>query len=538
MSSEYGKYCQNSIDWLLTRHVTGEKGDKIAIINEHGAITYSDLLTAVVNLPSYLPQFNNIPKGSVIGCFFEDSISSAACILSLIYHGMVPCILNPHIANNQYQFYLDGIDARYVLTEPDFQNVISVYTDQEKYTCMVLKDKIDHIIKNSVKSPASCSATVSTESPAFCLYTSGTTGYPGAVLHRHMDIKILNENYGQSILGIKSSDCLFTTSKMFFAYGLNNLLFALYNGATAILSPKNNSPETIWSVIHNYNPSIIFSVPSMYRKLLAHSQNSAVSSVKKFISAGETLPKNIFHEWEKKFGKKIIDGIGSTETLSTFISNNTGSEIPGCTGKPVEGFQCAIKDRNNVDVGINQTGILWVKGETCSDKYLNNDRASHERFKDGWFITNDLFYADSENNYFYQGRVDDLIYKNGIWIFPSRIEERIEHHNDVYESILSGHLTDQGIILIAFLVVNNKPEKKDTFISDLNFINENHPHYQKEEKIDVYCIVDSIPKTPTGKIRRNEFKKSPSFENATQCIEKFGFINSTAIDTRKNIICA
>lgn len=539
MSSVNGMSCHNIIESLLIRHVSRESGDKTAIIDEQGMITYSDLLVAVINLPLYLPNLSDIPKNSVVGCFFEDSISSAVCFLSLIYHGMIPCNLNPHVANNQFQFYLEGIGAKYMITEPDFQDVISAHIDPEKYVCMVLKHEIDHIALNSEKPETLFSPTVFSEKPAFCLYTSGTTGYPSAVMHRHIDIEILNENYGRSILDIKTNDRLFTTSKMFFAYGLNNLLFAMYNGATAILSPKNNSPEIIWNMIHNHNPSIIFSVPSVYRKLLAHSQNSVVSSVNKFISAGETLPKNIFHGWENKFGKKIIDGIGSTETLSTFISNNAGTEMPGCTGKPVKGFECRIKDENNMDAGINQTGILWVKGGTCSDKYLNNDRANHKRFRNGWFITNDLFYADSENNYFYQGRVDDLIYKNGVWVFPSRIEERISCHNEVNESIISGHLTTQGMVmLIIFLVIKNKSGQKDTLISELHFLNESNRHYQNEEKIDAFCIVDSIPKTSTGKIRRNEFKESTPFKNAIQCIEKFGFKNSIPIDTRKNIIYA
>lgn len=508
----------NIIDLLLTRHVANGNGDRIAIIDEYREISFKDLLVAISNLPLSLPLINDIPKHSVVACLFDDSIKSAICFLSMIYNGLVPCYLNPNLSDSACEFYLKSVTAKLILIEDTYYAKFSNHIKNSGINCVVIADQmINQLLDSKSEFVITDSFKSALEDPIFCVYTSGTTGHPSAVLHRHKDVQILNENYAASILDIKSSDRLFTTSKMFFAYGLNNLLMAIYHRATTILAPKINEPKIIWDMMKRHKPSIFFSVPSMYNKLLNNKAEFDMPWLRACVSAGENLPEKTFLNWEKAFNMRIIDGIGSTETLSTFISNTLLKALPKSTGTVVKGFQCIIRDQEMNELGINQIGTLWVKGDTYPLEYMNNEQATKERFVDGWFNTNDLFCKDENNNFYYQGRLNDLIYRNGVWVFPARIEKRIGAHNSVIESAVLGYREElQKAILIAFIVVSADVEEIDNLCSELALLNEQDAYYQHEECLDCICVIDEIPKTFSGKTKKYELKKSKLFETIIQ----------------------
>lgn len=123
-----------------------------------------------------------------------------------------------------------------------------------------------------------------------------------------------------------------------------------------------------------------------------------------------------------------------------------------------------IKDHEGNELGNNKVGTLWVHGETYPTCYLNNEKATEERFVDGWFNTHDLFYKNEDGFFYHQGRLNDLIYKNGVWIFPARIEGRINAHNNVRESIVIDYRAEANETnLVAFLVINGNIETNDLY---------------------------------------------------------------------------
>ncbi len=253
-------------------------------------------------------------------------------------------------------------------------------------------------------------------------------------------------------------------------------------------------------------PSVFFSVPSIYNKLINYNKLYENQFIPRLcVSAGETLPTKILNEWDKRFNTSIIDGIGSTETLSTFISNTPDDVKPNCTGRLVSGFQAVVKDDNGNKKKNGEIGNLWIKGGTYHIAYLNNEKATNERFSDGWFITNDLFYQDDGGYFYYQGRLSDLIYRKGIWLFPERIEARINQHDDIIESAVIG-LRDAELntSLLVFIVSNNYSSSLEEEICALN---KKSTYYKEEEMIDLICLLDTLPKTFTGKIKRHELKK-------------------------------
>src|SRR5205823_14675148 len=118
-------------------------------------------------------------------------------------------------------------------------------------------------------------AETSSADPAFMLYTSGSGGTPKAPVHRHGNMLVATRNYAQGVLGLRANDVTFSTSKLFFAYGLGNgMYFPLAFGASTVLNPKRTSTVHAIELVSNYRPTIFFSVPTFYAALLREAETT------------------------------------------------------------------------------------------------------------------------------------------------------------------------------------------------------------------------------------------------------------------------
>ena len=132
-------------------------------------------------------------------------------------------------------------------------------------------------------------------------------------------------------------------------------------------------------IIETYKATISFTAPTAYRAMLAAMDDGAdLSSLRIAVSAGETLPAPVFDDWTAKTGKPILDGIGATEMLHIFITNRLGDAAPGCTGRPVTGYEARIVDDDMNEVPRGTVGRLAVRGPTGC-RYLADDAAARLR---------------------------------------------------------------------------------------------------------------------------------------------------------------
>ena len=142
--------------------------------------------------------------------------------------------------------------------------------------------------------------------------------------------------------GITKNDRVFSSSRLFFAYGFGNgFSFPLGLGATSILCRERPKPEVIARIFVEQRPTIFFGVPAVFRALLEYRRQGHsldTSSLRVCASAGEALPARIFDEWRNELGLQILDTLGSTELLH--VSLQIGSSIaPGSSGVPVPGYE-------------------------------------------------------------------------------------------------------------------------------------------------------------------------------------------------------
>jgi len=351
------------------------------------------------------------------------------------------------------------------------------------------------------------------DSPAFWLYTSGTTGTPKGAMHRHGSVRVVCETYGAQVLGITPDDRCLSAAKGFFAYGLgNSVLFPLYAGATAILEPAPSRPDVIAERARVFAATLFFAGPTFFSNMLrAGLPPDALgraggaggeAGVRLAASAGEALPAALYQRWTSHFGVDILDGIGMTEMLHIFLSNRPGSVRPGTTGVAVPGYELRVLADDGQQVPPGTPGTLFVRGESAATGYWSRYDASRQVFQGEWLRTGDTYVVDADGYYTCLGRTGDMLKASGIWVSPGEVESRLLAHADVTQAVVVAANDTDGLEKpVAFVQLNSGAvADEETLIA---FCKLGLPSFKRPRRI---VIVTEYPTTATGKIRRVELR--------------------------------
>jgi benzoate-CoA ligase family protein len=353
--------------------------------------------------------------------------------------------------------------------------------------------------------PAQAVYQTSADSPAFWLYTSGTTGTAKAAIHRHASVRVVCETYGREVLGIRPEDTCLSAAKAFFAYGLgNSVLFPLSVGAAAILEPAPASPRVIAERARQFGATLFFAGPTFFANMLrAGLPADAVASVRLAASAGEALPAALYERWVSHFGVDILDGIGMTEMLHIFLSNREGSVRAGTTGTAVPGYELKILDDGGAEVPPGTPGTLFVRGDSAATGYWSRYDASRQVFRGEWLRTGDTYVAGEDGYYTCLGRTGDMLKASGIWVSPAEVESRLLAHPSVSQAVVVASPDADGLEKpVAYVILG--PGLAATETELIEFCRDGLPSFKRPRKV---VFVDSYPTTATGKIRRVELRE-------------------------------
>jgi benzoate-CoA ligase family protein len=358
--------------------------------------------------------------------------------------------------------------------------------------------------------PAVYSSTA--DSPAFWLYTSGTTGSPKAAMHRHGAIQVVCETYGSQVLGITRDDRCLSAAKAFFAYGLgNSVLFPLAVGAATVLEPGASRPDLVADRATKYGATLFFGGPTFFANMLrAELPPDALGSVRLAASAGEALPEALYRRWTGHFGVDIIDGIGMTEMLHIFLSNRVGDVRPGTTGVAVPGYDLRIVDDAGHEVVQGTPGTLMVRGESAATGYWSRYDASRLVYQGEWLRTGDTYVQDADGYYACLGRTNDMLKASGMWVSPAEVEARLLAHDAVAQAVVVAALDTDGLEKpVAYVVITGGHDVTEHEL--IEFCREGLPSYKRPRRV---VFVDAYPTTATGKIRRVELRDQAGLDLA------------------------
>lgn len=342
------------------------------------------------------------------------------------------------------------------------------------------------------------------------LYTGGSTGFPKAVVHRHVDFLFNARAYGLPILGLRKGDVTLSASKLFFGYALgSNLLFPFLAGATVALFPEKATPERILGEVTRTRATVFVGVPTVFNALVhaeVEGRGWDWSSLRLATSAGEALPPQLYRRYVERFGHEILDGIGSAELFHVYITNRVGDVTPGALGRVVPGYEARICDDEGRPLPDGELGALWIRGESMGLGYFQQTAATRAAFRGEWFVSSDKFRRDAEGRYWYGGRTDDLLKVGGRFLSPIEVENLLLTHPAVQEVAVVGFLDDEGLVKPrAYVVPRTEPppegaSERDALVRELQDYVKSHLEPWKYPRQVVF--VQNLPKSDRGKILR------------------------------------
>ncbi len=345
-----------------------------------------------------------------------------------------------------------------------------------------------------------------TASDDVCLiaFTSGTTGEPKGTMHFHRDMLAICDSYAKHVLRAEPTDRFTGSPPLAFTFGLGGLvLFPLRIGASTVLLEKAG-PDEVLDAIAKYKITIPFTAPTAYRAMLGKLKKHDISSLRKCVSAGETLPKATFDAWHAATGIKILDGIGATEMLHIFIGSPEHEVRAGSTGRPVPGYEARILDDAGNVAKPGTVGRLAVRGPTGC-RYLADERQK-KYVQDGWNVTGDTYLMDADGYFWYQARSDDMIISAGYNIAGPEVESALLAHAAVAECGVVGCPDEErGQIVKAYIVLRAGQIGDAAMTKTLqDHVKATVAPYKYPRAIE---FVADLPKTQTGKLQRFELRR-------------------------------
>lgn len=496
----------NAAVHFIERHLVEGRGEKIAIRCARGDVSYSQLAEQVNRCGNVLRECGAAPGDRVL-LIVQDCPEFFYLFWGAVKCGVIPVPLNTLLRSGDYRYLIEDSACAGVIYSaayaPEVEPALAQAALPEVFSLAIEGDA--GLSQRLARASAALDALPSAaEDECFWLYSSGSTGPAKGAVHRHRDLAVTCVHYAQDVLGVRDDDVFFSAAKLFFAYGLGNAMsFPLWAGATSVLSDQVPSPRMSFETIERYRPTLFFGVPTLYAAQLRalETEHPDLSSLRLCVSAGEALPADIFRRWQEKTGLIILDGIGSTEALHIFISNSPQAYRPGSSGRVVSGYSARIVDESGRDVPVGQAGRLMIKGLSTAACYWNKPERTAATMQGEWLNTGDTYVVDADGWYTYCGRSDDMLKVGGIWCSPVEIEARLIEHPQVLEAAVVGRRDADGLIKPeAFVVLNDPADAGPALQAALQeHCKSGLARYKFPRWINV---VEELPKTATGKIRR------------------------------------
>jgi 4-hydroxybenzoate-CoA ligase len=506
----------NAVSDFVDANVARGLGGKLAFTDSHRSLTYGALQERSCRFATALKALGLREENRVV-LLFHDTVDYPVAFWGAIRAGVVPIPINTLLTAEQYAYLLaDSRAAAAVVAAPLARMLQSIRGRLPHLRTIIVveaaaedrADLPDVLFFEDVLAlgkPEPFVAPTMSDEVALWMYTSGSTGDPKAVRHVHTSPMCVARLMGQGVIGIREDDVVFSAAKLSFSYGLGNAMaFPMSVGASAILLPERPTPQAVLDTIRRHRPTIFYAVPSLYAALLAQPDIGAGAGSDRLrlcISAGEPLPANLGERWRATVGVDVLDGIGSTEMLQTFLSNRPDDVRYGSTGRPVPGYDVKIVDENGHELPDGQIGELIVRGPSAGEGYWNQRAKSRRTFAGEWTYTGDKYVRDQDGYYYYCGRTDDMFKVNGMWVSPFEVEAALVSHEAVLEAAVVGKEDGDGLMKPkAFIVLKSGYAADERLLETLKgHVKERAGPWKYPRWID---IRPDLPRTATGKIQR------------------------------------
>ncbi|MEU1784826.1 long-chain fatty acid--CoA ligase [Streptomyces sparsogenes] len=489
-------------------------GDRVAIRQDDIVLTYAELNDSSSRVAALL-RARGVQAGDRVALVMPNVTHFPIVYYGILRVGAVVVPMNPLLRAREIAYTLRDSGARIVLTSPLFEDEVATAAAEVGATCLVTDPTaFDALVRATEPMPAIVER--ADDDTAVILYTSGTTGTPKGAQLTHHNLMSNAATVAETLLHVGPDDVLFGGLPLFHAFGQTCALnTAVAAGATLTLLPRFD-PAKALEIMYRDGVTVFLGVPTMYTSLL-HAEIAVgydLSRLHLAVSGGASLPVEVLHAFECRFGVTVLEGYGLSETSPVAAFNPPDrARKAGSIGVPIRGVELKLVADDDSPVGPGGVGELAIRGENVMKGYWNRPEATVEAIRDGWFHSGDLARVDEDGYYFIVDRKKDLIIRGGYNVYPREIEEVLYEHPAVAEAAVVGVPHEiHGEEVAA--VVTLRPGMKTTADQVRDYVKQRVAAYKYPR---IVTFADALPKGATGKILKREIVVSqPASGNGTR----------------------
>ncbi len=465
---------------------------KASILYKDDILDYSSLFEKIQAAEIYLHR-TGVERNDKIGILADHSAEFVITIFALWKLNAVPVPLNKKLLNREIENQVEFAGCKFLIYDPAFnisyKKIKSVKIEIGKFKNIFPKKTEDYLLE------------VDLEQTALVLFTSGSTGNSKAVIISFNNL-IRSAEIGNQVFQHRDDDIWLAALPFFHVGGFSIIVRTFLYGAILAI-PEDINRDGLKRSLEKFDPSLSAFVTTQLKRLL--DENIKPNPRLRHILLGggfidSELVRSAYHK-----GWNVSKSFGATETSSfvTALTKNDFELKSESAGKALTPNKILIVDENRNILPENISGEVVIESDAVARGYLNNSEKTEEKFSNNKFFTGDYGYMDKDGYLYIEARRNDLIVSGGENISPYEVEKILLEHPDILDAAVFG-LEDKewGHSLAAALIIKGH---KQLALSDLRtFLKDKLPSYKHPKKI---FILERFPKTPLGKIRKEEIKK-------------------------------
>ncbi len=433
----------NLAEEVLNSSLNRSLADRIALVHGRSTITYQSLRQGVDALAASLTELG-LAKSELVLIKMSNCTEFALAFLAIVKVGAIPVLVNSLLSATELRTVIEQAQARWVFTSESCAGAVRELSRERLFEHVVCTGNVEpgEISFNSLLQDAGRTVgavDTAADEPAFVVYTSGTTGKPKGIVHAHRWIVALGD-LNRYRLPPQENDVVLATGEWSFISALgHNLLFPLRNGVTGAILPGRATPENILHYIGEYRVTVLHSVATVYRRLLAMSEfekQHDLTSLRCAHSTGEALREATYDEWKARVGSELYEHYGVSEYQLVIGQGVRHPVKPGSVGKLLPGVGAAILNDDFTGVRRGEVGqfAISTKDPGLFLGYYKDQEKTKTVIRNGWYFTGDFAYQDGDGYFYIAGRRDDCFKSRGIFISPTEIENALQKNPVIVEA--------------------------------------------------------------------------------------------------------
>lgn len=457
-----------------------------------------------------------VVKGDKVGILLMNCLEWLPIYFGILKAGALAVPLNFRYTPDEIEYCVNLAEVDVLVFGPEFIGRVEEIADSisKNRLLFFVGDGCPSFAEDYTSLTANCSSqtpdvVVTDEDDAAIYFSSGTTGFPKAILHNHTSLmhsaKVEQKHHGQT-----GEDVFLCIPPLYHTGAKMHWFGSLYSGSKAILL-KGTKPEFILDTVSKEKCTIVWLLVPWAQDILEaldsgklKLEDYELSQWRLMHIGAQPVPPSLIAKWKEYFPNHQYDtNYGLSESIGPGCVHLGVENIHkvGAIGKPGYGWEVKIVDENRKTVARGEIGELAVKGPGVMTCYYNDEKATKEVLEDGWLFTGDMAQEDEDGFIFLVDRKKDVIISGGENLYPVQIEDFIRTNDNVHDVAVIG-LPDKRLGEIAAAIIELKPDHQTTE-EEINEFCMKLPRYKRPHKV----IFADIPRNPTGKIEKPKLRK-------------------------------